>query len=55
MVIANPKKMLDNKIDMTTILAVGNRQTLVKVGWIVTPRGYRIPLGEPSREGGADE
>lgn len=41
-VITNLKEVLDHKIDMTTILIVGNPQTLKKGAWMVTPRGYRL-------------
>ena len=36
------KGMLQHKIDMTTIVIIGNSQTFRKGNWMVTPRGYRL-------------
>lgn len=41
-VITNLKDMLDHKIDMVTILIVGNSETFIKYGRMITPRGYKI-------------
>ena len=35
-------KMLRYKIDMLTIIIVGNSTTVAKNGWMITPRGYSI-------------
>lgn len=39
------------KVDMLTVVIVGSSQTVVRAGWMVTPRGYAVvqddvPLGE---------
>lgn len=33
----------DEKIDMHTIILVGNSMTYLEDGWMVTPRGYMVP------------
>ena len=35
-------KMLRYKIDMVTIIIIGNSTTVVKDGQMITPRGYKI-------------
>lgn len=35
-------EMLNHHIDMTTTLIVGNSQTFVHNGKMITPRGYKI-------------
>ncbi|RKD30602.1 precorrin-3B C(17)-methyltransferase [Thermohalobacter berrensis] len=35
-------KMLENKIDMLTVVVIGNSQTFIKNGKMVTPRGYKV-------------
>lgn len=34
--------MLDHPIDMLTTVIIGNSQTYVKGGYLITPRGYRL-------------
>ncbi|MZP28535.1 precorrin-3B C(17)-methyltransferase [Heliobacterium undosum] len=34
-------EFLEHPIDMFTILVIGNSQTYVRDGWMITPRGYR--------------
>jgi precorrin-3B C17-methyltransferase len=29
-------------IDMKTVIIIGNSQTFVKDGWMITPRGYKL-------------
>ena len=47
--IARPSEMLElyslqsvplNKVDMLTLVLIGNSQSFVQDGWFVTPRGY---------------
>lgn len=40
--ITNLKEMLDHKIDMRTILIVGNPETFTTGRWMITPRGYSL-------------
>jgi cobalt-precorrin 5A hydrolase/precorrin-3B C17-methyltransferase len=40
-VITDLKNMLDYEIDMQTTVIVGNSQTFVWEGWMITPRGYK--------------
>jgi precorrin-3B C17-methyltransferase len=41
-VIMNLKNMLDHDIDMQTTLMIGNSQTFIWKGWMITPRGYKV-------------
>ena len=41
-VVSTLADMLDNEIDMFTVVIVGNSQTYVKNGKMITPRGYKI-------------
>jgi cobalt-precorrin 5A hydrolase/precorrin-3B C17-methyltransferase len=41
-VITNLKNMLDHDIDMQTTLIIGNSQTFIWKGWMITPRGYKV-------------
>lgn len=41
-VVATLKNMLDFEIDMFTVVIVGNSQTCIRNGKIITPRGYKI-------------
>ncbi|MBC9785780.1 precorrin-3B C(17)-methyltransferase [Heliobacterium chlorum] len=34
-------EFLNHDIDMFTVLIIGNSQTYIKDGWMITPRGYR--------------
>ncbi|MBI4684244.1 MAG: precorrin-3B C(17)-methyltransferase [Nitrospirae bacterium] len=38
--ITNLKNMLNNDIDMQTTIIIGNSQTFIWNGWMITPRGY---------------
>lgn len=38
--IATLEDMLDNDIDMQTTIIIGNSQTFIWDGWMITPRGY---------------
>ncbi|MCX7843474.1 MAG: precorrin-3B C(17)-methyltransferase [Clostridia bacterium] len=42
LVIATLLEMLEHEIDMFTVVIIGNTQTYVKNGRMITPRGYRI-------------
>lgn len=35
-------RMLDHEINMFTVVVIGNSNTMVKAGKMVTPRGYRV-------------
>lgn len=41
-VVSTLKDMLENEIDMFTVVLVGNSQTYVENGKMITPRGYNI-------------
>lgn len=41
-VVTTLKKMTDHEIDMFTVIIIGNSQTYIKNGKIITPRGYDI-------------
>ncbi|MBM7867204.1 precorrin-3B C17-methyltransferase [Heliobacterium gestii] len=34
-------EFLEHPIDMFTVLVIGNSQTYIRDGWMITPRGYR--------------
>ncbi|MBF0568786.1 MAG: precorrin-3B C(17)-methyltransferase [Nitrospirae bacterium] len=36
-------EMLNHEIDMQTTIVIGNSQSFSCGGWIITPRGYRLP------------
>lgn len=42
MVITDLTNMLNHQIDMTTTIIIGNSNTFVKNGKIITPRGYKL-------------
>ncbi|SHI67830.1 precorrin-3B C(17)-methyltransferase [Lutispora thermophila] len=41
-VIATLENMLNNEIDMFTVVLIGNSQTYIEKGKMITPRGYRL-------------
>jgi len=41
-IVTNLKDMLDHEIDMLTTVVIGNSETMVENGYLVTPRGYRL-------------
>jgi precorrin-3B C17-methyltransferase len=40
-VITGLKNMLDHNIDMQSTVIIGNSQTFLWEGWMITPRGYK--------------
>lgn len=43
-VICTLENMLENSVDMSTTLVIGNSQTYRRGNHIITPRGYKIPV-----------
>jgi precorrin-3B C17-methyltransferase len=41
-VITTLQDMLDSEIDMLTTVIIGNTQTRVEAGKMITPRGYQL-------------
>lgn len=41
-VITTLEKLLDEQIDMRTVIIIGNSTTFLYEGWMITPRGYRL-------------
>ena len=41
--VTNLQDILDHEINMSTTLIVGNSMTYVQGGYMITPRGYRVP------------
>ena len=41
-VLTNLRNMLDHKIDMVTTVIIGNSDTFISEGYMVTPRGYEL-------------
>jgi len=41
-IITNLKDMLQHPIDMTTVVVIGNSNTYIKNGKMITPRGYKL-------------
>lgn len=42
LIITDLQHMLDHEIDMQTTIIIGNSQTFIWEGWMITPRGYRV-------------
>lgn len=42
LVITDLQRLLDHEIDMQTTIIIGNSQTFIWEGWMITPRGYRV-------------
>ncbi len=41
-IVTNLKEMLQHDIDMTTVVVIGNSNTYIKNGKMITPRGYTL-------------
>ncbi len=41
-IITDLKHLIEHEIDMQTTIIIGNSQTFVWDGWMITPRGYRV-------------
>jgi precorrin-3B methylase len=41
-VLTDLEKMLEYPIDMFTVIIVGNSQTYIAAGRMITPRGYHV-------------
>lgn len=47
------EQLLQNEIDMFSLVVIGNSSTyLDRAGWMVTPRGYRVPSARSTEKGG---
>lgn len=42
LIITELQRLLDHEIDMQTTIIIGNSQTFIWEGWMITPRGYRV-------------
>ncbi len=41
-IITDLRNLLNHDIDMQTTIIIGNSQTFVRDGWMITPRGYKV-------------
>ncbi len=41
-IITDLQNLLDYEIDMQTTIIIGNSQTIIWEGWMITPRGYKV-------------